>query len=53
MELAAIRFMGSDVGPGEVFALEQQRFAGRLGQRIGEAVAEIEPGRMIAAAEIE
>jgi hypothetical protein len=33
MELAAVGSMGADVGPREVVALEQQRLAGRLGQR--------------------
>ena len=52
MELAAIGCMGSDVGPCEVFALEQQLLAGSFGQRVSEAVTEIERCRMVAAAEI-
>jgi hypothetical protein len=31
---------------GEVVALEQDRFAGLLGERVGEAVAEVQAGRM-------
>ena len=34
----------------EVLALEEQRLAGRLRQRIGKAVADVEPGGMAAAA---
>ena len=31
-----------DIGPGGVVALERQRLAGRLGERIGEAVVEVQ-----------
>ena len=36
------------VGAGEVLALEQQRLAPLPRQRVGEAVAEVEPGRVVA-----
>jgi hypothetical protein len=39
-----------DARLGEVVALEQQRKPGDLGERIRKAVAEIEPGRVIASA---
>ncbi len=47
------RSIRPDVGSSEVVALEQQRLAGRLGQRVGKAVTEIQSGRMIAAAVVD
>ena len=44
---------GWDVGLFEILPLEEERLAGDLGERIGEAVAEIQPGRVAALAEIE
>ncbi|MGH7075034.1 MAG: hypothetical protein ACREFD_12640, partial [Stellaceae bacterium] len=38
------------IGTGEIIALEEQGLPGRLRQGIGEAIAEIEPGAMVAAA---
>src|ERR1700688_2380800 len=43
---------GSDVGLPKVVPLEEERLAGVLGERIGEAVAEIQPGRVTAFAEV-
>ena len=42
-----------DVGLFEILPLEQERLAGDLGERIGEAVAEIQPGRVAALSEVE
>ena len=41
------------VGLFEILPLEEERLAGDLGQRIGEAVAESQPGRVAALAEVE
>src|SRR5215469_12696742 len=42
--------IGRQIGLREIVSLEQERLAGRLSQRVGEAVAEVQPGRMAAAA---
>src|SRR5271157_5988650 len=44
---------GWDIGLLEILPLEEKRFAGDLGERIGEAIAEIQPGRVAALAEVE
>jgi hypothetical protein len=44
---------GGDVGLLEILALEEERLPDDLGERIGKAVAEIQPGRMAALAEVE
>src|SRR5207249_9130187 len=43
---------GNDVCLAEVVSLEQHRLAGRLGERVGETVAEIQPCLVAALAEI-
>ena len=40
-----------DVGSGEVLSLEQQRLVHQVGERIGEAIAEVQRCRMIPLAE--
>lgn len=42
---------GRDIGLHEIVTLEEQRRAMRLGERIGEAIAHVERGRMTALAE--
>jgi hypothetical protein len=50
--LAAASEGGDDVGLIKVVAFEKERLASLLGERIGEAVAEIQPGWMAAFAEV-
>ncbi len=42
---------GLDIGECEVLALEQERFPGGFGQRVGEAVAKVQSRRVVAFAE--
>ena len=42
---------GLDIGECEVLALEQERFPGGFGQRVGEAVAKVQSHRVVAFAE--
>ena len=44
---------GGDVGLLEILPSEEERLAGDLGERIGEAIAEIQPGGVAALAEVE
>ena len=46
---AALSGRRSNVGVGEIVAFKQQRFTCELCERIGKAIAEIQPGRMAAA----
>lgn len=43
---------GDDVGLIEIVPLKEERLPGKLGEGISEAVAEVQPGRMAALAEI-
>jgi hypothetical protein len=47
------RFINRDIRLPEIISLEQQRFTRFPGERVGEAVPEIQPGRMPALTEIE
>jgi hypothetical protein len=44
---------GGDVGLLEILAFEEESLTGDLGERIGEAIAEIQPGGVAALAEVE